>query len=146
MAFDLWAALLILNHSTRPVTLRNVTKICGRFTQKDDPESWVHPEDLENSTIPPGSTFAIAGRGHWDHAKGTEGSFELYDRDMLIRKVHWDCPFKLTRKQRWPIKNKVDMEGGSGTWEVKLSGGIFTEEYGPMGVVTIELGAHQIER
>ena len=99
MAYAQWVTITI--YATNfDVTLVNVAHSWGKFYDSDrigyaggNKDNEYPPKAIEGIVIKANSSFSINACGREDAPSGTEGSFELYDRDILVGTYSWNCPW-----------------------------------------------------
>ncbi|KAJ3543959.1 hypothetical protein NM208_g3304 [Fusarium decemcellulare] len=134
MAYARWVYILIQiqrGMSSNPITLWNAHLNWGKFYQYDNKDQEVSTDSVEKTSISSGSSTGIAACGRSDASSGTEGNFELWDGDVKICKVYWDCPWGSK-------KNTFTVSEVNEDFIVEESGANL--DSGAIGNVTVKIG------
>ncbi|MFS0519393.1 aegerolysin family protein [Nostoc sp. UIC 10630] len=89
----LWVSIQIKNtFNSDNIYIKNARLEFGKFVQNEDKYMEIGASDLL-STIPAGQTGTISSASRTNSASGTEGTIDLFDADVKIAQLYWNCPF-----------------------------------------------------
>ncbi|MHC5748869.1 MAG: aegerolysin family protein, partial [Nostoc sp.] len=89
----LWVSIQIKNtFNSDNIYIKNARLEFGKFVQNEDKYMEIGSSDLL-STIPAGQTGTISSASRTNSASGTEGTIDLFDADVKIAQLYWNCPF-----------------------------------------------------
>lgn len=116
MAYAQWVTIAIRPANVN-VTLKNVVHEWGKF-YSGDKDNEVDPSSIEGTSISSGNAYTIEACGRSNSPSGTEGSFDVYDDNVHIGTMSWDCPWgSKTNSATWsPSSNDnyvVQMTGAN---------------------------------
>ncbi|KAM5350786.1 hypothetical protein ACJ41O_007291 [Fusarium nematophilum] len=94
MAYAQWVYMLIQSKvANGNLLIKNLKLSWGKFYQYDNKDTEVSSSTVGSTTIAPGNSAGIASCGRADAASGTEGSFDLYNGNVKVCNIYWDCPW-----------------------------------------------------
>jgi hypothetical protein len=100
MAYAQWVTMTIKPNYN--ATLKNVAHSWGKFYDGNNKDNEIQPSAIEGHVIKAGDSYIIGACGRSDASSGTEGSFDIYDGDVKVGTLTWDCPWgSKTNSYQW---------------------------------------------
>lgn len=92
MAYAQWIQIDIksLNFNGK---IDNAKLMWGKFYEKGNKDKELKVSEINGQAINSGETYSVYSCGRSDSASGTEGEFFVYDGNVKIAKLYWDCPW-----------------------------------------------------
>ncbi|KAI1074667.1 aegerolysin type hemolysin [Whalleya microplaca] len=131
-AYAQWVHMVIHNDmGSGDLSVSNVKINWGKYYSWPDKDAELATSGIAGQTIKPGGgTFEIASCGRENSPSGCEGSFELFDGDVRVCKVYFNCP--------WGSKhNDFDVSGTPDDYIVQAEGA--NMDGGAIGTVDIKV-------
>lgn len=134
MGYDQWVEIRIIPKGCR-LGIKNAHLDYGKFYCENNKDTDIPPSVIERDTnIETGRPSTIYACGRDSSPSGTQGRFQLYDKDTgtVIGTYKWDCPWGSSKnKSSWEPEKLKD-------YATEISGGNLYR--GALGYVTIECG------
>jgi hypothetical protein len=128
MAYAQWATFVIQARGALTITIRDAVLQWGKFYDCQNKDNEVMIDQINGKTASTGSEAKICTCGRESSPSGTEGSFDLFDGQVHIGHLYWDCP--------WGSKtNTCLFTPASEDYNTQVTGGSF--DSGALGVLTI---------
>lgn len=135
MAYAQWIEVELVP-ADYTILIRNAQTSYGKFYQRGDKDDELSSSDIDNITLPVGSSAGdtrqsvfICSCGREDSPSGTEGSFEIWDSQTKVGTFQWDDPWGFG-------SNTFSFQPASNGYSTTISGGN-SGSSGPIGAVTL---------
>ncbi|KAF9526819.1 aegerolysin type hemolysin [Crepidotus variabilis] len=119
-AYAQWVTIDNGNNSpgTATLVIRKVSLSWGKFYEGGNKDREIHISSLEGKEIPAGGSFKIYSCGRENASSGTEGSYNLVEKNggRLVRRVYWNCPLGTKT-------NTFTLSGANRDWVIQQDGG-----------------------
>lgn len=100
----------------------------GKFYRYPDKDKEISASEVNKEVAGPGGDASIAACGRENASSGTEGSIDIYDGDVRVCNVYWDCP--------WAGRNRFVPRNKNGRYVVDHTD---VSDDGPIGEVTVKV-------
>ncbi|GCB26335.1 Asp-hemolysin [Aspergillus awamori] len=102
----------------------------GKFHKEGNKSAEISVSDINALTAAPGGSFNVYACGRANASSGTEGSFDVYNGNVRVAYIYWDCP--------WGSKtNKFRADVIADNYRVET--GYWNSYGGAIGSVTVEI-------
>ncbi|KAI9369616.1 aegerolysin type hemolysin [Aspergillus egyptiacus] len=90
-----WVDLRITDNCGGPLSVQNAQVSWGKFYKYNNEDDELTPQQVDATTIAPGSSADICACGRKASASGTSGSVDLVDKNAntTICTLAWNCPY-----------------------------------------------------
>ncbi|GKZ22552.1 hypothetical protein AbraIFM66951_006464 [Aspergillus brasiliensis] len=128
-----WVHIRVVNSmSYDTLRVRDTWLGWGKFHKEGNKSAEIPVSEINALTAPPGASFDVYACGRANASSGTEGDFYVYNGDVKVAYIYWDCPWG-SKKNKFVVENKNDSY-----WVVT---GYWNQSGGALGSVTVEIGS-----
>ncbi|KAG5660805.1 hypothetical protein KAF25_002448 [Fusarium avenaceum] len=94
MAYAQWVYILIqAKLSSGEISIKNVNLNWGKFFKYNNKDDEISTDEIKKIVIASNKSAGIASCGRSDASSGTECNLDLYDGDVKICHIYWNCPW-----------------------------------------------------
>ncbi|CAK37181.1 hypothetical protein CBS63078_6667 [Aspergillus niger] len=127
-----WVHIRVVNSlSFDTLSVRNTWLGWGKFHKENNKSAEIPVSDINALRAAPGGSFNVFACGRAHSPSGTEGSFDVYNGDVRVAYIYWDCPWGSKRNQFRVDRIADDYWVETGYWN---------QSGGAIGSVTVEIG------
>ncbi|TQV91902.1 Aegerolysin [Cordyceps javanica] len=94
MAYAQWVSVTIVNMvSSGAISVKDAQILWGKFYEGENKDNEIQPDQVNKTTVAPGTQVTVGASGRSDAAAGVEGRFNLYIGSQKICGVYFSCPW-----------------------------------------------------